>query len=89
MSTGPSQSAAGTVDQSTEANAERADQRTRERDLDALVQLIFAAGISLHEAAALSDQPEVVRRLEQISGCLDAIVRQVWQASIKTQKGDQ
>ena len=48
---------------------------------DEVVQMVFAAGLSLRATAALSDQPEVVRRLEQLGSDLDVIVRHVWQSN--------
>lgn len=61
---------------------DQVDDVARLRDLDDVVQCVFAAGMSLRMATELSTQPGVVGRLEQIASDLDAIVRRVWRTSL-------
>jgi hypothetical protein len=81
-STGSGHSAPGHLGGRSVEDAARVDNAARRQELDAVVQLVFAAGVSLHETADLSDQTEVVQRLEEISSGLDAIIRHVWQANL-------
>lgn len=60
---------------------QQSDDEAGTQGLDEVVQIVFAAGLSLRVTADLSDQPAVVQRLEQIGSDLDAIVRNVWNAN--------
>ncbi len=81
-STGSGRSVTGSSDGGLEGRCAHAEDQARLQGLDALVQIVYTAGVSLRVTAGLSNQPDVVDRLERIGDDLDAIVRHVWQAGL-------
>lgn len=81
-STGPGHPASADSYGPPQESADRLDRSAHVRGLDEMVQIVFAAGLSLRVAAEMSDQPEIVRRLERIGSDLDEIVRSVWHSNL-------